>query len=236
MKFRHINYKSLNGKQQEIYNFQKIAGVLADYGFNCIKLADDWLGADFLAYHKDGIDTLKVQLKGRLTIDEKYRGKGLHIAFPLGGGWCLIEHDKLIDIVGLSTKWLETQSWKSNGQYHSAKPSQLLINALASHILGRTFWEIFKLEPDQWGLRGDPYLWQDMAADLFTAALPQEKSEVLLAIETSFRKITGHPISTQSDFYIARFDRGGISGGMISPKFWREQAVPMLLNRHGSET
>jgi len=26
----------------------------AHYGFNCIKLADDWQGADFLAYHHNG--------------------------------------------------------------------------------------------------------------------------------------------------------------------------------------
>jgi hypothetical protein len=33
---------------------QKVAAILGDYGFNCIKLADDWQGADFLPYHKDG--------------------------------------------------------------------------------------------------------------------------------------------------------------------------------------
>ena len=58
MKLRRIDYDSLNGKQKEIYNFQKSAAVLADYGFNCIKLADDWQGADFLAYHKDRDETL----------------------------------------------------------------------------------------------------------------------------------------------------------------------------------
>lgn len=67
-----IRYDDLNAKQKEIYNFQKIAAALADYGFNCIKLQDDWLGADFLAYHKDGSQTLRVQLKGRVTIDKKY--------------------------------------------------------------------------------------------------------------------------------------------------------------------
>ena len=30
------------------------ATLVSCYGFNCIKLADDWQGADFLAYHKDG--------------------------------------------------------------------------------------------------------------------------------------------------------------------------------------
>jgi hypothetical protein len=38
-------------------------------------LADDWQGADFLAYHKDGFETLKVQLKARLTIDRNYEEK-----------------------------------------------------------------------------------------------------------------------------------------------------------------
>ncbi|WP_166443093.1 hypothetical protein [Phragmitibacter flavus] len=53
-----ISYKDLNAKQQEIYNFQKVAAILADYGFNCIKLADDWQGVDFLAYHVNGNDTI----------------------------------------------------------------------------------------------------------------------------------------------------------------------------------
>ena len=33
-------------------------------------LADDWQGADFLAYHKDGSGTLKVQLKARLALSK----------------------------------------------------------------------------------------------------------------------------------------------------------------------
>ncbi len=65
---QRIRYAELSAKQREIYNFQKIAAILADYGYNCIKLADDWQGADFLAYHKDGEQTLKVQLKGRVSI------------------------------------------------------------------------------------------------------------------------------------------------------------------------
>ena len=54
MKLRKIKYTDLNSKQKEVFNFQKVAGKLSDYGYNCIKLADDWQGADFLAYHKDG--------------------------------------------------------------------------------------------------------------------------------------------------------------------------------------
>jgi hypothetical protein len=89
MQLCKIVYESLNSRQKEIFNFQKISGVLAEYGFNCIKLADDWQGADFLAYHNDRLDTLKVQLKSRLTIDKKYEGKELFVAFPFNGHWYL---------------------------------------------------------------------------------------------------------------------------------------------------
>ena len=47
MKLEKIKYKDLTPRQQEQYNFQKVAAKLADYGFNCIKLTDDWHGADF---------------------------------------------------------------------------------------------------------------------------------------------------------------------------------------------
>ena len=98
LRLQRINYADLSSKQKEIFNFQKIAGALADYGFNCIKLADDWQGADFLAYHKDGEQTLKVQLKARVTIDRKYLGKGLFMAFPNKGIWYLVQHDELVRI------------------------------------------------------------------------------------------------------------------------------------------
>jgi hypothetical protein len=133
MVLRRIDYQSLTAKQKEIYNFQKVAALLADYGFNCIKLSDDWQGADFLAYHKDGNQTLKVQLKGRAAIDKKYIGKNLHVVFPLNGLWYLIEHDVLVQVVAEKCNWLNTGSWIENGCYHSASPGKALLEALAEY-------------------------------------------------------------------------------------------------------
>ncbi len=95
--FDKIQYGDLKAKQQENYNFAKVAAILADYGYTCLRLSDDWQGADFLAYHKDGLITLKVQLKGRLQIDAKYVGKSIFIAFPHGGHWYLYPHDEVIE-------------------------------------------------------------------------------------------------------------------------------------------
>ncbi len=136
MKLQRIDYRSLNGKQKEIYNFQKSAAVLADYGFNCIKLADDWRGADFLAYHKDGEETLRVQLKARLTIDRKYCGRGLWMNFPAAGSWYLVEHDQLVRIVGERTNWLDSSSWTGEGMYSSGRPSRALLDGLRAYRIG----------------------------------------------------------------------------------------------------
>ena len=134
MQFTKIEYENLTARQKEQYNFQKVAAKLADYGFNCIKLSDDWQGADFLAYHKDQDQTLKVQLKARLSIYRKYEGKDIWMCFPVnnvtGRRWYLILHDKLVEIVGERTSWLDTPSWK-NGGYSSANPSKQLLDGIA---------------------------------------------------------------------------------------------------------
>lgn len=135
MNFKKIDYRKLNSKQKEIFNFQKVAGILADYGYNCIKLADDWQGADFLAYHKDGNETLLVQLKSRLTIDKKYEGKELYITFPIGKKWCLILHDELLKKASTYTNWLNTDSWIEKGSYSSANPNKTYLESLKKNII-----------------------------------------------------------------------------------------------------
>ena len=135
MKLTPIVYEELNSKQKEIYNFQKVAAKLAEYGFNCMKLTDDWQGADFLAYHKDGDHTLKVQLKSRLTIARKYANKDLYVAFPVKQQWYLMEHDLLIEEIAAHTPWLTTQSWLTEGLYSTIKPNQALLDAIKEFML-----------------------------------------------------------------------------------------------------
>ena len=135
MELERIQYQELNPKQQEIYNFQKVAAVLADFGFNCIKLADDWQGADFLAYHKDGGQTLKVQLKGRLYISKQYEGKEIYMTFPIDRNWYLVAHDELLKIIASCTPWLKSSSWIEGGAYGAKSPSKALIEAIQGYRL-----------------------------------------------------------------------------------------------------
>jgi hypothetical protein len=133
-----ISYQDLNSRQKENYNFQKAAARLADYGFNCIWLTDDWQGADFIAVHIDGETFLKVQLKGRLMIDRKYQGKAIHIAFFNGDDLYLYDHDDFVrhlEAHGLigpdSVTWHEKgfRSWPSPPAWAVAHLAQYRIEA-----------------------------------------------------------------------------------------------------------
>ena len=44
---KHIRYSDLDNKQREAYHYQKVAAILADYGFICTWQNADWHGADF---------------------------------------------------------------------------------------------------------------------------------------------------------------------------------------------
>ena len=115
-RFEKVTYESLNPRQRESYNYQKISGVLADYGFVTIRLSDDWKGADFLAHHHNG-ETLRVQLKGRLAFYQMYQGKDLWVCFRDGADWYLYPHDKLLERVLKETNVKNTKSWKQEGGY-----------------------------------------------------------------------------------------------------------------------
>lgn len=135
MKLKKVNYQDLNARQQENYNFHQVAAVLAQYGFTCLRLSDDWQGADFIAIHIDGETDLKVQLKGRLTFMRKYLGKNLYICFPDGEDWYLYPHDDFYEVVSQVTNIINTKSWKERGEYHFPKLSEQMKTLLADYRL-----------------------------------------------------------------------------------------------------
>ena len=65
MDLSKVTYENLNAKQKENFNYHKVAAALADYGYDSMRLNNDWQGADFIAVKND--EMLKVQLKGRFT-------------------------------------------------------------------------------------------------------------------------------------------------------------------------
>ena len=132
MELTPIKYNALNARQKENYNYQKIGAILADYGFVTVRLSDDWGGADFLAIHIKG-ETLKVQLKGRLTFAEKYRGKDLWICFPDQSEWYLYPHDELLSVVLDGSAIAASHSWRVEGEYSMGRLSRKVSGYLETH-------------------------------------------------------------------------------------------------------
>ena len=117
MQLNRVNYKELNAKQKENYNFHKVAAALAEYGYNSMRLNDDWQGADFIAVKGD--EMLKIQLKGRFTVDEKYRGKDIYITFIEDDKIKMYKHDEAVNLLPEKTK--NTESWAKRGGYSWGK-------------------------------------------------------------------------------------------------------------------
>jgi hypothetical protein len=116
--FEMVPYKDLNSRQQEAYNFQKVSGVLADFGFVTIRLSNDWNGADFIVQDRDGKTFHKVQLKGRLTFDKKYEDEDLYVCFKDGGHgpWYMYNHADLLKKVLPQIE--RTKTWLDGKPYH----------------------------------------------------------------------------------------------------------------------
>jgi len=113
MKFEKIDYYKLNARQKENYNFHKVASALADYGYDSMRLNNDWEGADFISVNKD--EMIKVQLKSRFTVAKKYLYKDIFIAFIEDGQVKIYNHDEAVSL--LSENIITSKSWVNDGAY-----------------------------------------------------------------------------------------------------------------------
>jgi hypothetical protein len=95
----------------------------------------------------------------------------------------------------------------------------------------KTIESLFDTQPHQWNLRGDPHLWREMRAHFEGVPLPSSPDELVALLEAAFETLTGHSISETEMFFTERYNTGGMSSGMVLPKFWREKIIPFLLAR-----
>ena len=90
---------------------------------------------------------------------------------------------------------------------------------------------LFDPEPGRWGLRGDPHLWREMRAHFEGAPIIGTDAELRDLLTSAFALLTGHRLDGVDAIRVERFPRTGMSGGQVSPRWWRETAVPMLVAR-----
>lgn len=76
-------------------------------------------GIDLIIHRESDGDFKLVQQKSRWTIDRKYVGRNIWIAFRDRDEWFLAPHDELVGF-GDAAGYTATSSWTDKGIYHRA--------------------------------------------------------------------------------------------------------------------
>jgi hypothetical protein len=120
--------KFYDGRLIEMANRQEVLSIAMRFGFNAfVPLIDQ--GIDFILHRETDGRLLKVQLKSRWTIQRKYVGRDLYMAFPFDGTWCIAAHDAMIAWIE-GSQLAESESWRVGGSYSASKPPKFLRSKL----------------------------------------------------------------------------------------------------------
>lgn len=91
--------------------------------------------------------------------------------------------------------------------------------------------ELFEPEPEKWGLRGDPYLWREMKEHFGDKEIPENKSDLQHSLFKYCSDRCKVSLNMAETAYVEDYDKGGMSSGVISCKWWRENGLPLLFSR-----
>ncbi|WP_448319241.1 hypothetical protein [Streptomyces sp. CO7] len=96
-----------------------------------------------------------------------------------------------------------------------------------------TMADLFDPEPEQWGLRGDPYAWRALRDHLAGTEIPESADEVRGLLRAAFSEVVGVDLVTEREAQVYReqFAPGGMSSGFVSLPTWRDRLIPMLVRR-----
>lgn len=92
--------------------------------------------------------------------------------------------------------------------------------------------DLFTREPEQWGLRGDPFLWGEMRKAFEGVPIPDTEQQFTALMGEAFERLVGDAMDHAAPVYIARYAQGGMSSGYIDPGYWREKLLKLLLSRY----
>ena len=123
------------GQIREVVNRNALVSRLVLQGYNVFFPAYD-AGIDFVVHREADEKLIKVQLKGRWTIDQKYLGRDLWIAFAdaADGAWYLMPHDEMVDL-GTRQGFTGSPGWTEKGLYHRKSLSQAMRNICSPYRL-----------------------------------------------------------------------------------------------------
>ena len=130
---KRVKYHTLGHKEKESFNTARLISIMSTWGYlEATRINGDKHGADLLFYRASDGDVKKIQLKGRASIDRKYEGKDLYIAYPVKkqGCWYIYPHDEVMNLSLKQSSWHKTKSWREGGGYSWRTPPKWLSKIL----------------------------------------------------------------------------------------------------------
>ncbi len=91
--------------------------------------------------------------------------------------------------------------------------------------------KIFIKKPEQWGLRGDPYLWDDLSQYFSNINSELTPEEFVCEFQKAYELYTGQNLACMEYIHIPKYSHGGMSSGTVCPEFWNNKALPLLTER-----
>lgn len=93
------------------------------------------------------------------------------------------------------------------------------------------FNDLFSPVPDDWELRGDPRLWDELSTYLAEVAIPNSANAVRQIIVSAIETLTGAALDGTGVVVVDRYPDDGMSGRHVSLRYWNDKALPLLVSR-----
>lgn len=92
--------------------------------------------------------------------------------------------------------------------------------------------EVF-IEPKQWGLRGDPFLWEHIKSCYTAVEIPYPTERLKEDILKLFKDAAGELPVRGKHYLMKALPKAstGMSAGYLSADFWLDEAIPLLTER-----
>jgi hypothetical protein len=83
-------------------------------------------------------------------------------------------------------------------------------------------------KPEQWGLRGDPYLGREIHQKLIDEGIPTDEQQFAQKVEAAFAELTQGALNRGDAIFAERYSHGGMSSGHVDTTWWRNDGIPLL--------
>ncbi len=98
---------------------------------------------------------------------------------------------------------------------------------MTTHFLAELLIE----KPLTWGLRGDPFFWEELKQRAETIKLPDTKIELEKLLRDLFKELTEQELEYGKDIHVERYKNIGMSSGWVCSDYWIDTGFPLIIQR-----